>query len=168
MLCGLPTWMRRVVSSACGSAVDDRVQRAYTSQLHLRWAATHWPAAGFERHERPHPTCNEVAKAEADCGQCRKRAAAAWSDFQQESALAATPRRVLVAGLVAGFVAVVCAGRNKSGSGSPVAGKLIEMLMDSAFATLGAAISAGAAAAAEEDIADDRQPVAGASRTDRG
>jgi hypothetical protein len=100
-----------------------------------------------------------VSIAEADCAVRRAAIAASWRGFKQEAELAATPRRVVVAGLAAGFLSGLPGGGSKGGSGSLLGGKLLGMLIDSAFASVGAAIAAGAAAAgdgAETDAADSR------------
>ncbi|HEY2347185.1 MAG TPA: hypothetical protein VGH80_15140 [Xanthomonadaceae bacterium] len=89
-----------------------------------------------------------VRVAEADCAIKRADIGASWRGFKQEAGLAATPGRVIVAGLVAGFLAGL--PRLGAGTGSLLGGKLVEMLMDGAFANLGAAIAAGAAMANAE------------------
>jgi hypothetical protein len=89
-----------------------------------------------------------VRLAEADCAVRRAAISASWRGFRQQSELAATPRRVVLVGLIAGFLSGLPRIGAK-GSGSLLGGKLTGMLMDSAFASLSAAIAAGAAAATE-------------------
>jgi hypothetical protein len=91
-----------------------------------------------------------VRIAEADVALHRAGIIAAWRGFKSEAERAATPGRVIGAGLIAGFV---------SGLGSPPTANIVSplrdrvfaMLVDTAFAGFGAAIAAGAAAAEAHD-----------------
>ena len=89
-----------------------------------------------------------VDAAEADCAAHRLAVNRAWSRLKQETERAATPGRVIGAGLIAGFVSGLRAPA--AGSGSPLGGKLFGMLLDGAFAGFGSAMAAGAAAAETE------------------
>lgn len=93
---------------------------------------------------------------EADCAVRRAAIGASWRGFKNEAALAATPKRVVISGLVAGFLAGL--PNLGKGSGSLLGGKLLDLLMDSAFANIGAAIGAGVAAAQAAD--EPKQPAA--------
>ena len=100
-----------------------------------------------------------VHRAEADCAVKRAEIGASWHGFKEQSGLAATPRRIVVAGLVAGFLAGL--PRLGKGSGSLLGGKLVEMLVEGAFANLGAVIAGAAAADAEPEAADPGPPSGG-------
>jgi hypothetical protein len=100
-----------------------------------------------------------VGMAEADCALRRASIAAAWRGFKQESERAATPGRVIGAGLVVGFVSGL-RGSGSGGAGSALGGKLVGMLLEGAFAGFSAELAAGAAAADVEkgaDAEDSRQ-----------
>ena len=103
-----------------------------------------------------------VGIAEADCAIRRATVGAAWRGLKHEAERAATPGRVLGAGLIAGFIS----GLRKpasAGSGSALGGKLFGMLIDGAFASFSAAMAAGAAAADvnRDTTATDPQTSAG-------
>ena len=87
--------------------------------------------------------------AAADCALRRANVTAAWRGLKQETERAATPGRVIGAGLIAGFVS----GLRKSPAAAsvPLGDKLFNMLIDTAFASFGAAITAGVAAAGARD-----------------
>jgi hypothetical protein len=86
-----------------------------------------------------------VRIAEADVAVHRADIVAAWRGLKQETERAATPGRVIGAGLIAGFVSGL---RSPSTSNSkPLGDKLFDMLVDTAFTGIGAAIAAGVAAA---------------------
>ena len=104
-----------------------------------------------------------VRVAEADCAVKRAAIGASWRGFKEQSALVATPPRIVVAGLVAGFLAGL--PRLGKGTGSLLGGKLLEMFMDGAFAQLGAAIAAGVATAAAE-TSEPPSPVPADARSD--
>ena len=89
-----------------------------------------------------------VRVAEADCAIRRAAIGASWRGFKRQAELVATPRRVVVAGLAAGFLSGLPRLGSKA-SGSLLGGKLLGMLIDSAFASVSAAIAAGVAAAEE-------------------
>ena len=89
-----------------------------------------------------------VDAAEADSAAHRVAVTSAWDRLKQETERAATPGRVLGAGLIAGFVSGL---RTPTvGSGSPLGGKLFGLLLDGAIASFSAAMAAGAAAADAE------------------
>jgi hypothetical protein len=78
-----------------------------------------------------------LAHAARECAQRREEATAAWTRFKYDTERAATPGRIVGAGLVAGFVSGVAA---PSGSyAAPLGEKLFRALLDSAFASVGAA-----------------------------
>lgn len=85
-----------------------------------------------------------VNLAEADCALRRANVTAAWRGLKLETERAATPGRIVGAGLIAGFLS----GFRKSSSrtGLPLGGKLFGLLIDGAFASFSAAMAAGAAA----------------------
>ena len=88
-----------------------------------------------------------LARAARECTQRRLDATQAWNRFKDDTERAATPGRIVGAGLVAGFVSGVAA---PSGSyAAPLGEKLFRALLDSAFANVGAAFAAGIAAAGE-------------------
>jgi F0F1-type ATP synthase membrane subunit c/vacuolar-type H+-ATPase subunit K len=90
-----------------------------------------------------------VRIAEADLALHRAGISAAWRGLKQETERAATPGRVIGAGLIAGFVSGL---RSPSASTSvPLGDKLFGALIDTAFAGFGAAMAAGAAAAEAQD-----------------
>jgi hypothetical protein len=90
-----------------------------------------------------------VRIAEADVAVRRAGIVAAWRGLKQETERAATPGRVIGAGLIAGFLSGL---RSPSASTSvPLGDKLFGMLIDSAFAGIGAAMAAGVAAAEVQD-----------------
>jgi len=103
-----------------------------------------------------------VRLTESDCAVRRATITAAWRGFKQESARAATPGRVIGAGLITGFLSGL-QGPSAKSPGSAIGGKLFGMLLDSALASFGGALAAGAAAAAEEQTA----PHPGSGSTDR-
>ncbi len=105
-----------------------------------------------------------VSLAEADCALRRATVTASWRGLKQEAERAATPGRVLGAGLATGFISGL-RGSGSHGSGSAIGGKLIGMLLETVFASFTAAMAAGAAAADVEDgaAAADSHPA-----TDRG
>lgn len=86
-----------------------------------------------------------VGIAEADCALRRATVGAAWRGLKLEAERAATPGRMLGAGLIAGFISGL--RKPASGSGSALGGKLFGLLIDGAFASFSAAMAAGAAAA---------------------
>jgi hypothetical protein len=100
-----------------------------------------------------------VDAAQADSASRRVAVATAWTRLRLETARAATPGRILGAGLIAGFVSGLRGGSGAKTAGSQIGGKLFSVLVDGAFATFGAALAAGAAAAdAEHSGATDPQP----------
>jgi hypothetical protein len=104
-----------------------------------------------------------VSVAEADCALRRANISAAWRGFKQESERAATPGRVVGAGLIAGFLSGLGGGGSK-GAGSALGGKLFGMLLENALAGVSGALAAGAAAAgsaAHDEPAAGLPPTAG-------
>jgi hypothetical protein len=93
-----------------------------------------------------------LARAARECTRRRDEATAAWSKFRTDTERAATPGRIVGAGLVAGFVSGLAAPSGRYAA--PLGEKLFRTLLDSAFANVGAAFAAGIAAAGEAgDIA---------------
>ncbi|MBS0195003.1 MAG: hypothetical protein JSR34_12270 [Proteobacteria bacterium] len=92
-----------------------------------------------------------VRAAQAECARRRAAIDVAWDHLKDETTAAASPERIVIAGVLAGFLAGFPGG-GQSG-GSLLGGKLIEAVVDGAFAHLGAAFSAGAAAAHDEPSA---------------
>ncbi len=85
-------------------------------------------------------TCLAVVSiAEADVALRRAGVKAAWRGFKQETERAATPGRILGAGLIAGFASGV---REPGGVGSSLGGKAFGLLLNSAFASFSAAMAA--------------------------
>lgn len=93
---------------------------------------------------------DRVARAQADCATHRQAVAASWQRLQDETGAAATPQRIVVIGLVAGFLFGLPRAGGK-GSGSSLTTKLLSVLVDRGFALFGAEFAAGAAMAAAED-----------------
>lgn len=89
-----------------------------------------------------------VDAAAADSAARRIAVTSAWNKLKQETERAATPGRVLGAGLIAGFVSGL--RTPAAGSGSPLGGKLFGLLLDGAFASFSGAMAAGATAANAE------------------
>ena len=87
-----------------------------------------------------------VDAAEADCAVRRAAVTASWRGFKREAGLAATPRRVIVAGLATGFLAGLPRLGGANG-GSLLGGKLLGVALDTVIASISGAIGAGAAAA---------------------
>ena len=88
-----------------------------------------------------------LVRAARTCAQRRDEATAAWDKFKDDTERAATPARIVGAGLVAGFVSGLAA---PSGNyAAPLGEKLFRTLLDSAFANVGAAFAVGIAAAGE-------------------
>jgi hypothetical protein len=109
-----------------------------------------------------------VSLAEADCAVRRATIGAAWRGFKQESERAATPGRVVGAGLIAGFLSGL-RGPASKGSGSAIGGKLIGMLLEGVLANMGTALAAGmGAATAEDEMAAGSASSTSASGNDRG
>ncbi|MEP6908716.1 MAG: hypothetical protein ABI858_12165 [Pseudoxanthomonas sp.] len=100
-----------------------------------------------------------VAAAESDCALRRATVGAAWRGLKQKTEIAATPPRIVIAGLALGFLG----GLGTSGgsnSGSPLIGKLISGLVESGVTSAVAALSAGMAAASVQDAAAQPPPKA--------
>lgn len=100
--------------------------------------------------------------AEADCALRRATVKAAWRGFKQESERAATPGRIVGAGLIAGFLSGFPRSGSK-GAGFAIGDKLFGMVLQGAFASFTAALAAdtaktnveqGAAAANPQSVAD--------------
>jgi hypothetical protein len=94
-----------------------------------------------------------VSLAEADCAVRRATVAAAWRGLKQEGERAATPGRVVGAGLIAGFVSGL-AGSGSKGPGSAIGGKLFAMLLEGGLSSFTAAMAAGAAVGDVQQGAD--------------
>ncbi len=93
-----------------------------------------------------------LARATRECAQRRAQVLDAWQQFKDDTERAATPARIVGAGLVAGFVSGLVA---PSGNfAAPLGEKLFRTLLDSAFANVGAAFAAGIAAAGETPPTD--------------
>jgi hypothetical protein len=88
-----------------------------------------------------------LARAARECTRRREDAMAAWDRFKHDTEHAATPGRIIGAGLVAGFANGLAAP--KASYAAPLGEKLFRALLDSAFANVGAAFAAGLAAAGE-------------------
>jgi hypothetical protein len=85
-----------------------------------------------------------VSHAETDCVVRSATARAAWRGFTRQLRQAATPQRVVIGGLVSGFLA----GIRKTSGGPGVADRLATTVLQSLIATIGAGMTAGAAAEA--------------------
>lgn len=83
-----------------------------------------------------------LALAEAECALRRAAVIAAWRGFKQQSEMAATPGRIVGAGLVAGFLGGL---RRSNGSGLGIGDKLFGMALQGAFAAFSAAAAADTA-----------------------
>lgn len=101
-----------------------------------------------------------VDAAAADCAARRSVVIGAWNALKRETGRAATPGRVLGAGLIAGFISGL--RTPAAASGSALGGKLFGMLLDGAFASFSGAMAAGAAAAAAEQQEAAAQPISSA------
>ena len=90
-----------------------------------------------------------VSIAEADVALHRAGVTAAWRGFKHEAERAATPGRVIGAGLIAGFLS----GLHKPSASNriPFGDKLLSAVIDSLFAGFSAAIAAGVASAEVQD-----------------
>jgi len=82
--------------------------------------------------------------AEADCALRRATVKAAWRGLKHESERAATPGRIVGAGLVAGFLSGL-PGSGSKGPGLAIGDKLFGMALQGAFASLTAAFAADTA-----------------------
>ena len=85
-----------------------------------------------------------VSDAETDCVVHSAAARAAKRGFTSQLRQAATPSRVVIGGLVGGFIA----GIRKSSAGPGVVDRLASTVLQSVIATIGAGATAGAAAEA--------------------
>lgn len=85
-----------------------------------------------------------VSHAETDCVVHSAAARAARRGFTNQFRQAATPGRVVIGGLVSGFLS----GIRKSTPGPGIADRLATTVLQSVIATLGAGMTAGAAAEA--------------------
>jgi len=103
-----------------------------------------------------------LGMAEADCALRRASITAAWRGLKLESERAATPGRIVGAGLVAGFLSGL-PGSGSKGPGFAIGDKLFGMALEGAFAsisavfageTLAANAEQAAAAAESQSIAD--------------
>jgi len=103
-----------------------------------------------------------VGMAEADCAQRRANITAAWRGLKQESERAATPGRIVGAGLAAGFLSGL-PGSGTKGSGFAIGDKLFSAVLQGAITSISAAFAAetaaadveqGAAAAESHSVAD--------------
>ena len=103
-----------------------------------------------------------LGMAEADCALRRANVAAAWHGLKQESERAATPGRIVGAGLVAGFLSGL-QGSGAKGPGFAIGDKLFGMALEGAFASISAMFAAetaaadfeqGAAAGESQSVAD--------------
>lgn len=83
-----------------------------------------------------------VSHAETDCVVRSATARAAWRGFTRQLRQAATPQRVVIGGLVSGFLA----GIHRTSGGPGLADRLATTVLQSVIATLGAGLTAGAAA----------------------
>lgn len=90
-----------------------------------------------------------VRIAEADVALHRAGVLAAWRGFKYEAERAATPGRVIGAGLIAGFLS----GLRKSPAGNsiPLGDKLFRAVLDSLFSGFSAAMAAGVASDEAKD-----------------
>ena len=84
-----------------------------------------------------------VSHAETDCVVHSAAARAAWRGFGSQLKHAATPPRVVIGGLLTGFLAGM---RSSANGGAGLADRLTTTLLQSAIATIGAGFTAGAAA----------------------
>jgi len=98
--------------------------------------------------------------AEAECAVRRAAVTASWRGFKQQFEAAATPKRVVVAGLAAGFVAGLPSVGEKSAGA--LGGKLLGMVLEAAFTSISAAVAAGAGAASAQP-GTQPEPAGGAS-----
>ena len=83
-----------------------------------------------------------LALAEAECALRRATVTAAWRGFKQQSEIAATPGRIVGAGLIVGFLSGL---RRSTGSGFAIGDKLFGMALQGAFAAFSAAAAADTA-----------------------
>jgi len=104
-----------------------------------------------------------VDMAEADCAVRRATIAAAWRGLKQESERAATPGRIVGAGLVAGFLSGL-PGSGAKGPGLALGDKLFGMALEGAFASISAVFAAGNAAANFEQGAAAAESLSSAER----
>ena len=88
---------------------------------------------------------SNVRIAETDVALHRAGISAAWRGLKRDTERAATPGRVIGAGLIAGFLSGLRSPSAKNGM--PFGDKLLGMLIDGAFAGFGAAMAAGSAGA---------------------
>jgi len=102
-----------------------------------------------------------VGMAEADCALRRAAITAAWRGLKQESERAATPGRIVGAGLVAGFLSGL-PGSGSKGGGFAIGDKVFGAVLQGVVASIGAAFAADTATADVERgaAAADPQPVA--------
>ena len=91
-----------------------------------------------------------LGMAEADCAQRRAAITAAWRGLKYESERAATPGRIVGAGLAAGFLSGL-PGSVSKGSGFAIGDKLFSAVLQGAIASIGAAFTTEAAAADFEE-----------------
>ncbi|MBS0457551.1 MAG: hypothetical protein JSS44_09515 [Proteobacteria bacterium] len=101
-----------------------------------------------------------VQRAQAHCAAQRQAIGTAWRGLKDETTRVATPQRVLVGGVVAGFIAGLPLPGGSTDAGSLVGGRLTSLFMDVLSSNVRAEFAAGAAlAAAEEGV--DRDASAG-------
>jgi len=102
-----------------------------------------------------------LGMAEADCAQRRAAITAAWRGLKQESERAATPGRIVGAGLLAGFLSGF-PGSGSKDSGFKIGDKLFGAVLQGVIASISAAFAADTATADVERGADaaESQPVA--------
>ena len=86
------------------------------------------------------------------CARSHAEAMVAWSQFKDDTGRAATPARIVGAGLIAGLVSGLAAPTGNYAA--PLGEKLFRVLLDSAFGNLGAAFAAGLAATGDSPAAE--------------
>lgn len=104
-----------------------------------------------------------LQRAQAHCTAQRKAIATAWRELKQETAQAATPQRVVVTGVVAGFIAGLPLPGAGKDAGALVGSRLTGLFMDVLSRNVRAEFAAGAALAAAEAGADQETSAGGES-----
>lgn len=95
-----------------------------------------------------------VRRAESACAAQRQAIGTAWRGLKDETAHVATPQRVLVGGVVAGFIAGLSLPGSGKKAGGLIGNRLTSLFMDVLSSNVRAEFAAGAALAAAEESAD--------------
>jgi hypothetical protein len=103
-------------------------------------------------------TCLAVVSiAETDVALHRAGVKAAWRGFKQQSERAATPGRIIGAGLITGFLSGL--RQPGTGAGASLGGKAFGLLLNSAFASFSAAMAAETVSAHAQHDAGATAPI---------